>query len=280
MSNKELIVAEQIKGQVRVKDIETIITAEYGEDVFKTLPINRTLKPANIQRLVKAFRGVHPCGVSVLTVIRTTAWDGIKVDYLCDGHNRRKAALKFSSEIGCAVPLKFNIIEIDGEDSIQNVGKILETINVNLGTWSPKDFTSHIAKLGLTMSKDYQEFAELSEKHALGESTMLEILGLGKFTMAQYKAKEFRITNRAKSNAILNVIHKIGFNDPKQDIDNAFPHNYIKRTLIKQLISLDLDEVKGATAKFKVWLRDNKFSYDEQIFRKELEEIFTPVEVE
>jgi hypothetical protein len=37
---------------------------------------------------------------------------------------------------------------------------------------------------------------------------------------------------------------------------------------------MDEGEIKASTQKFKVWLRNNKFSYDEQIFRKELEEIF------
>jgi hypothetical protein len=43
---------------------------------------------------------------------------------------------------------------------------------------------------------------------------------------------------------------------------------------------MDETEIKGSTKKFRTWLRDNKFSYDEQIFRKQLEEIFATEETE
>ena len=267
--------------QVKVNVMKSFTSSDYGEDIFRTLPINRTLKDANIARLIKAFKAVDPNGVSVITIIYTGAFDnGEKTHYVCDGHNRIKAALKFSAEINRAVPLRFNIIEIDGEDSIENVGKVLETINVNLGTWSPKDFTSHIAKLGLSMSADYQIFADLEAKYKLGESIMLQILGLGQFSMAQYKAKEFRITNKQKSFAILDVIEKVGFNVPKENKYNAFPHNYIKRTLFRKLISLDLHEIKGSVKKINAWLKEgNQFSYDEQEYRKELDFVL-PIKIQ
>jgi hypothetical protein len=284
MSTEKLFQDEAvvIPNQVKVNVINQFSSNDYDEDTYKTLPINRTLKDANIARLIKAFKSVHPLGVSTLTVIRTSAFsedNGVKTNYLCDGHNRRKAAVKFSAEIKTAVHLSFSLIEIDGEDSIENVGKVLETINVNLGTWSPKDFTSHIAKLGLSMSKDYQTFAELEQKYKLGESIMLQILGLGQYSMAQYKAKEFRIGNKQKSFAILEVIEKIGFNNPKANVYNAFPHNYIKRTLFRKLISLDLPEIKESTKKIKAWLKEgNQFSYDEQEYRKELDFVL-PIKV-
>ncbi len=267
---------DYLKKQVKVVSIETITTSEYGIDVFKALPINRTLKRHNILKLVRAFKQVHPNNVSILTVIVTCAWDGTQTAYLCDGHHRREAALLFASEIGTTVPLTFNLIKIDGKDTIENVGKVLETINVNLGTWSPKDFTSHNAKMGLS---DYQEFETLAKEHNMGESTMLDILGLGQYTMADYKAKKFKITNRKKSNAILEVLKKVGFNDPKIDKYDAFPHSYIKRTLIRKLISLDLPEIKLAVSKVKDWLKENEsFDYEEQVFKKQLDEIFDEVE--
>lgn len=260
------------KSQVKVTVIETVTTSDYGDDVFKSLPINRELKRPNILKLIRAFQKVHPNGVSVLTVIRTSAWDGTPVDYLCDGHHRRAAALEFSKLIGKEVKLTFNIIEIDGKDTVANVGSVLQTINVNLGTWSPKDFTHHNATLGM---KDYQTLSDMCIKYNMGESTMLSILGLGQYSMADYKNKEFKITDRAKAFAILEVIKKIGFNNPKLKKIDAFPHNYVKRTLIKKLITLDLPEFETVVPKIKNWIKENeKFSYEEQVFRSQLDEIF------
>jgi len=267
----------QEKKAVKVRVIESgIITTNYGIDVFQNLPINRELKPANINKLVKAFRIVEPCGVSVLTVIRTGAWNnGTKTDYLCDGHNRRAAALKYAKEFGSPVRLTFNIIEIDGEDTIENIYAVLQTINVNLGTWSPKDYTTTLSKL----NEDYKEFSRLSLEYKgfkLGESTMLEILALGTCTMKQYKEKQFKIVNKEKSYAILHLISEIGFNEPRKQIFDKLPHTHIKRALFKQLAIMETTQINEAVSKIQEWLENNTFSYQEQTFREELESIFNP----
>lgn len=284
--NKSIQTLLDLRNQVRVIVLDTLQNhTNYGEDIFKTLPINRTIKDANVNKLVKAFQKAAPHGVSVLTVIYTSAFnddpkDKTKYYYLCDGHHRRKAALKFSSLLGDTVPLMFNIIEIDGEDTIANVGQVLETINVNMGTWSPKDFASHITKLDLKLSADYKLFTDYCETHKFEISDMLMILGLGEFSMNQFKGKEFKVVNKKKSDAILNLFKKIGRNNPKEGIDNALPHNYIKRVLIKKLINMDIKEINDSVAKIKEFLKDEKFSYVESIFREQLEEIFAVAEEE
>jgi len=277
-------IREILKNQIKIKVVgEELECIEYGENKFKTLPMNRDIDEKNVLMLVKSMAEINPVGTSVLVVIRTKAWstDGIARDYMCDGHHRRQAALELSTIQGSPVPLSIVIIEIDGEDNKKNVGNVLHTINVRVGSWDADDYNKYNSENESSNSKDYKTYKDYIEKygHLLANGYILTILSNGSMTPKKHKEGKFMIPNIKKADAILDVIEEIGFINPKKPESVGFPHNNIKRSLISILISMEMSDIKESTSKLKKFLKTEKFSLDEKEFQRQLIEILKKEEV-
>ena len=179
--------------------IEVIVsTLDYEK--YHLLDENRKVVQAQVKKLVESFKKFGTASLCI-TVVETTAVNGVKNRYIADGQHS-VLACKF-----LGIPLTIIVVTLE-EDTKENLVKYVAVLNNTSKAWSNLNFLKSYVSLGL---ENYKILAELVKTTKLSVTDLLLIFlgGSGDNETKMFKSGELVFPDEADSMRLLNAIIKV-----------------------------------------------------------------------